>query len=180
MLQEAVVLFLDTFQALQERTKEIKNVQNKLEVFTEIFQFCGNDDEDGKPIKEMSPHDQSQAVKVCSVFETAPGNTNDYTPMRAILNNLMKDGEEQEKIKNGEIRKIVIMMTDDKSANESSTREYTEKLREMGVIVIAIGMTKSGESVIERFGEDFARVAYGVEDIPVLLFELLKIYLEDL
>lgn len=100
---------------------------------------------------------------------------------RLVLEHLLKNltDEEREKLESGKLKKIVIVKTDGVSDDPSRVQRTFGKLREAGVIMIGIGITESGKSVLTTYSPD-ARLCERVGDLAVVLADLLKEHLKDI
>lgn len=177
--QKAAVLMMEALKEFAERCDEERvNLEKPLEVKSEIYSFQ-QDSNDSTPLKKMSKElGEKERIKVANILSSAPGErTTDYVTLKAILKNL--DDETKKKIIEGELKKIVIVFTDGKSHDEDEVKKNLKALRENGVIIAVIGITKDGKAALTTYGSE-ARLAEKAEDLATILAELLEEHLINL
>jgi hypothetical protein len=179
--QQGVVGFMNAQADLQEEIdSEGANLLKGLKVSWEVYSFQGKAAMDIIPAKEMSDSmSLKDRVKVCNHFNTVSGTTTDFNCLKNIYENLNKDEAKKEKITNGELRKVVIVMTDGESDNPGLALQYTNKLRDLGVAVVAIGITQSASAVMTTYGLT-SKIAESAKDIVPVLIDTLKDNFKDL
>ena len=176
--RKSAVLVMETLKEFAEMTEEEKMKMDKpLEVKSEIYSFaCESSDK--TPIKNMSKDlGEAERINVLGKLYEITGTTTDFTCLESVENKL--DKETEKKIEEGMLKKIVIVMTDGESDNPSRVQSILNVLRNRGVVVIGLGITKSGNAVISTYSPK-ALVVENVKNLPFVLTELLKEHLKDL
>lgn len=183
-VQKAVVLFMNSQKDLQEEINQGENEDNGLikglKVSWEVYSFQ-NTNQDFIPVKSMSSEfSEKDRINVCSHFNEAPGSrTTDANCLSAIYNDLNNNSERKEKIKENELKKIVIVMTDGESHQFGEVKNILKKLKDLDVSVIGIGITNEGKSVLTTYGSD-SRVAEKAEDVARELEYIIENQFKDL
>ncbi|PIR46982.1 MAG: hypothetical protein COV07_01445 [Candidatus Vogelbacteria bacterium CG10_big_fil_rev_8_21_14_0_10_45_14] len=178
--RRAGVLAMEVLKDFGEDCEERKSdMEYPLLTSTEIYSFQNSVDDDKKPRKEMSPELSEKArVEVSELLRTTPGrHTTDYTTLKAIREGL--DEDTLEKIKEGLLKKIVIIFTDGESGNEPKLLEEIKLLREAGVVVAGIGITEDGKSAVRVYAPH-GTLAKKAENLSPALASVLKEHLRDL
>ncbi len=175
--RRAAVLVMEALKEFAEQCDEEKtNVDKPLEIRSEVYSFQ-QDSADSIPLKKMSKNlGEKERIDVTAAISSAPGGTTDFIPLETIEKDL-SEGAKQ-KIKEGELKKIVIVSTDGESNDSGRVRNILEKLRGSGVVAIGIGITKDGEVALTTYAPD-ARLAVKAEDLAIVLADLLKEHLAD-
>lgn len=170
-MMEALKEFADLADA------ERVNMDEPLEVRSEIYTFQQSD-EDDKPLKKMGKElGEKERIEVMKKISTAPGNrTTDFIPLETIDKNLNEDN--LRKITEGELKKIVVVFTDGESHGVQRVKDVLEKLRSKGVIVIGVGITEGGKAALITYAPD-ARLAEQAEKLSFVLADVLKDNLAD-
>jgi len=177
--QISTVLIMETLKDFSERCEEEKNNLIKpIEIRSEIYSFQG-DYNDSRPLKKMSKElGEKERIDIASILSETPGNsTTDFIPLENIFENI--DEKIKNKIRTGELKKIVFIMTDGESSDPIRVKNITEKLRKEGVVIVGIGITEDGEAVRETYAPK-AEVAKEAKDLPIVLAGLLKEHLADI
>lgn len=175
----AAVLLMEALREFAERCEEERtSVDKPLEVRSEIYSFQASD-QDRTPLKKMSKElQEKERIEVAAELSSAPGSdTTDYIPLETIEKGLSEDA--RLRIKEGELKKIVIVFTDGESGNAGRVRQALEKLRTQGIAAIGVGITEEGRAALTTYAPD-ARVAAKAEDLGRTLGELLQEHLADL
>lgn len=185
-LQKAMVLAMESQKELQDLAEEEKaNLVKTLEIFWEIWTFQ-NTQGDFRAFKKMSDtFSKKDRVETCAILNSAPGDsTPDFNCLEAILKEIKNDPERLQELQQRETKEIIVVMTDGRSDSPQRVQKVIEELRGLGVIVVAIGITREGASVETTYAndgkQDFTKVATGAEDLPVVLGEVLANNLKDL
>lgn len=97
----------------------------------------------------------------------------------SILEEAKRDPTYLDKIKNGKLRKFVIILTDGQTYRFGEVRRQIQKLRSLGVVVAGVGITEDGASAVRTYAPD-GRVARNASDLPQVLQTLLAQYLDTL
>lgn len=175
--QKAFVLFMEALKRFNDiLDDEEVNLEKPLSIKSEIYTFQA-DANDGMPIKKMGKVlSEKERIEVCAKVGTAPGgSTPDYTSLEAIDKNISEDT--LEKIKEGEVKKIVIIFTDGGSDDADRAQKILKKLNDKGVVVVCVGITESGKPALTTYAPN-AVLAKKAEDISVVLSDILKEHLE--
>ncbi|OGJ02518.1 hypothetical protein A3G06_01265 [Candidatus Nomurabacteria bacterium RIFCSPLOWO2_12_FULL_46_14] len=176
---KAAVLAMEALKRFSDDLEnERVNMESPLEVRSEIYAFQATG-EDRIPLKQMSKElEEGERVKVAKTLSTTPGlDTTDYATLEAIHAGV--GPETREKIKEGILKKIVIVFTDGVSGNAVEVKRNSKLLREKGVIVIGVGITAEGAPAVETYAPE-ARLAETAEKLPFVLADLLKEHLADI
>ena len=176
--RKSAVLVMEVLKEFADMCDEERmNIDKPLEIKSEIYTFASNT-EDGVPIKKMSKElGKAERINVLKKLCDLPGSTTDFNCLQAISENL--DNESKEKIKKGELKKIVIVFTDGGSDNPAEVQRILKDLRESGVVVIGVGITEAGKPVISTYAPK-ALMVKDVTKLPIVLGDLLKEHLKDL
>jgi len=177
--RKAIVLGMEALKELSDMCKKEKQSLIKpLEVKHEIFTFQAND-EDAVAVKNMSTEStETERIKTASRLSSCPGDsTTDFVPLEVIESDL--DLKTKKKIKEGELKKIIFVLTDGGSDNPDRVQSVLRKLRELGVLVYGIGITDSGKPVLTTYSPD-AQVVKTATQLPVVIGDLLKEHLSQI
>jgi hypothetical protein len=157
--------------------EEAVNMEKPLEVRSEVYAFQATSADD-EPLKKMSKElGEKERIGVMSEISSAPGSdTTDYVCLEAVFAGI--EGETERKIKEGELKKIVIVFTDGQSGDVSRVKNSLKNLREKGVVVVGVGVTESGKATLETYSPD-ARLAGQAEELSIILADLLKEHLQN-
>lgn len=171
LVMEVLKYFADICEA------ERINVDKPLEVESEIYSFA-SDEEDKVPLKKMSAElGEAERIHVFKKLQQISGSTTDFVCLETIGGDL--DEKTVTKIKIGELKKIVLVLTDGESDDPARVQGVLKDLRDKGVVVVGIGITEEGQSVLSTYAPN-AEVVADVKALPVVLGELLKDHLKDL
>jgi PAS domain-containing protein len=176
--QKALVLFMEALKRFNDvLDDEESRVEKPLTIQSEIYTFQA-DGTDGIPVKKMGKAltEKERIVSSTKVATTPGGSTTDFISLEAISQSVVQ--ETVEKIKEGELRKIVIVFTDGDSDDSSRVRTVCNRLREHGVTVIGVGITEGGKSALTTYAPK-AVLAERAEDLPKILADILKEILAD-
>ena len=175
--RKSAVLVMEVLKEFGELCEAEKiNIDKPLEVKSEIYGFGAGDDE--KPMKKMSAElGEAERIEVLKRLYDVPGGTTDFNCLEAIDGNLTENIKN--KIKIGELKKIVIVFTDGGSDNPGRVQGVLKSLRDGGVIAIGMGITSEGTPVLSTYAPN-ALVVEDVSKLPIVLGELLKEHLKDL
>lgn len=176
--RKSAVLVMEVLKEFAELCEAEKiNIDKPLEVRSEIYSFAGSS-EDGTPLKKMSTElGEAERMHVLKKLYDVPGSTTDFRCLEAIDANL--DEKAKTKIKIGELKKIVIVLTDGESDNPAKVQGILKGLRDGGVVAVGVGITSEGAPVLSTYAPN-ALVVEDVVKLPVVLGELLKGHLKDL
>jgi hypothetical protein len=178
--QRSATLIMEAMKEFAELCESEKTkIDKSLIVKSEVYSFRDDKQEDKIPLKKMSAElGEAERVGIFGqLSDLSGGSTTDYNCLEAIKKNL--DSESKKKIKNGELKKIVIILTDGESSNKDKVQNYLREIREDGVISIGVGITEEGEPVLSTYAPN-ALVVENVEKLPSVLGDLLKEHLRDI
>jgi hypothetical protein len=152
-------------------------VDKPLEVKSEIYSFASNE-EDKTPLKKMGKDlGEAERINVLKKLFDLPGSTTDFNCLEAIFEGL--ENETKQKISIGELKKIVFVFTDGGSGSVSRVQKALKSLRDIGIIVVGVGLTQAGAPAETTYAPN-AQVVGNVSDLPVVLGDLLKEHLKDI
>jgi flagellin-specific chaperone FliS len=176
--RKSAVFLMEALKNFAERCdEEAVNMEKPLEVRSEIYAFSATN-ADKTSLKKMSKElGEKERIEVMSKISSAPGrNTTDYVCLETILADI--DGNAEQKIKEGELKKIVIVFTDGDSGDKERVKTALKNLREKGVVAVGVGVTESGAATLETYAPD-ARLAEQAEKLSIILADLLKEHLQN-
>lgn len=177
--QKAMVLAMEALKDFNDMVDEEQGtLVEPIDIKTEVYKFQG-EESDGVPIKAMGKElSERDRIVVCEELSETQGNsTPDFVPLEIIDHSLSSDVVS--KMHGGELKKIVIVMTDGESEDERRVGRALESLREKGVVVVGVGITSGGGAVLETYAPR-ALVAENATDLPRVLGGLLEEHLKDL
>ncbi len=176
--RKSAVLIMEVLKDFAEMSDEEKmNVDKPLEIKSEIYSFASSA-EDKTPLKKMSKElGEVERINVLKKLQSLPGSTTDFNCLEAINSGL--DEKTKQKIRESELKKIVFVFTDGGSDNVSRVQTALKNLRDVGVVVIGVGLTRAGEPARTTYAPN-AQVVENVANLPIILGELLKEHLKDI
>lgn len=176
--RKSAVLVMEALKEFAELCEaERINIDKPLEIKSEIYSFSSSS-EDETPLKKMSAElGEAERINVLKKLYDLTGSTTDFNCLEAIAENL--DDQTRTKIKIGELKKIVIVFTDGGSDDSARVQSILKKLRDNGITVVGVGITKEGSPALSTYAPN-ALVAEDVQKLPIILGELLKEHLKDL
>jgi hypothetical protein len=176
----SAVLIVEALDEFEKRLKEERLEKSvDLRVRTEVRGFHAADEE----LKSLSDSiDFTGRVRISKRLENCIGShTADHTSLVKIAAGI--DVEAETKIKKGELRKVVILITDGGSDDVSLAREAVRRLVEKGIIVGALQIGRPGKSDSDKFREIWQRNGSQCRDVSQLVHvieTLLERFLKDL
>lgn len=176
--QKAAVLAMEAMKDFSDRADEASAHMDKpLEIKSEIYAFSASE-KDATPLKSMGRGiGERERIDIAKTLATAPGKTtNDYTPLESISKNITSEIEQ--KMRDGELKKIAIVFTDGKSSDAERVQKGLKELRDKGVVVIGIGITESGKPALDTYAPQ-ATLAQRATDLPRVLADILKEHLAE-
>ena len=175
--RRSAVLVMEVLKEFAEMCEEEKmKIEKPLEIRSEIYGFGAG--EDNISMKKMSTElGEAERVNVAKKLHNLPGSTTDFVSLEAIYSGISDDS--RRKMKEGELKKIVIVFTDGESDNSAKVQAEIKKLNEAGVVVIGVGMTSAGTSVLTTYAPN-AMVVQDVSKLPLTVGDLLKEHLKSL
>ncbi len=84
-----------------------------------------------------------------------------------------------QRIADKKLRKIIIVLSDGNSSDQAAAQKAAKELRDRGVIVVGVGITKSGAAITTTYAPD-GRVCEKAGQLGTTLGDLLKEHLKDL
>jgi flagellar biosynthesis chaperone FliJ len=138
-------------EALDEFEKQLKSERQSglidLHIFTEVRGFYG-DDVELKPLGDSI--DFQRRVAISRRLENCTGNsTADYKSLAEVAAKISHDTEKR--IERGELRKVLLLLTDGGSDNVALARAAREQLNGKGVISRAIQIGQQRKEETEKF-----------------------------
>ena len=175
--QKALVLFMEALKRFNDILDDEEiNLEKPLSILSEIYSFQSNSD-DAVPIKKMGKIlSEKDRITACAKVSGATGSTTDYVTLGAVDKSI--DSDLLEKIKEGEIKKIVIVWTDGGSDDAQAVQSNLIKLRDKGVIVTGVGITEDGKPALTTYAPN-AVLAKEAKYLPTVLAEILKEHLSN-
>jgi len=176
--RRSAVLVMEVLKEFADMCDEERmNIDKPLEVKSEIYTFASSE-EDKIPLKKMSKElGEAERINVLKKLGDLPGSTTDFNCLEAVAGSL--DDETKQKIKEGKLKKIVIVLTDGGSDDSARVQSILKSLREDGVVPIGVGITEAGKPVLSTYAPK-ALVVEDVTRLPSVLGDLLKEHLKDL
>lgn len=176
--QKAMVLVMEALKDFNDIVdEEAGSLVDSIEIKTEVYKFQGAES-DNAPLKQMGKElSEKNRITVCDELSNTPGSTTDFVPLETINGSVSP--EVSEKIRDGELKKIVIVMTDGESDDTARVARVASVLREKGVVLVGLGITSGGEAVLKTYAPN-ALVAKSAEDLPIVLGKLLEEHLQNL
>jgi hypothetical protein len=177
--QKAGVLFMEALKEFGDRLREEStNLDKPLSIKSEVYTFQASV-EDGTPIKIMSEElSERDRIQVATKLGNCPGpGTTDFVPLEAIAKGMTE--EVRRAIVDGALKKIVIVFTDGGSDDPARVARVLDQLREVGVVVIGVGVTPSGAPALTTYAPN-AQLAETAEQLPMVLADTLREHLADL
>jgi len=176
----SAILIVEALDEFEKRLKEERLEKSvDLRVRTEVRGFHVADEE----LKSLSDSiDFAGRVRISRRLENCTGtHTADHTSL--VRRAAGTDVEAEEKIMRGELRKVVILITDGGSDDVSLAREAVNRLTEKGIIVGALQIGRAGKSDSDKFKEIWQRNGSPCRDVSQLVHviePLLERFLEGL
>lgn len=176
--RKAVALVLEVLKDFcDDLDKARKDLEYDLNVRTEVWSF--GDENQVKILKPLSSElTEKQRVNVYKTLADTPGKkTYDFLTLEKIRDSISE--EELEMLKNKKLKKFIIVMSDGESHGVDRVQEVLKDLRRKGVIVVGVGITESGEAIVDTYAPD-GQVCQSPVDLPRVLGNLLEDQLKDL
>ncbi len=191
---KAAVLFMETLKRFADVAEEEKINMDKLLTFrSEVLRFFGNSSD--TLLKSMS-EDFSETDRIKSatkIIQTSRDSSNGDNNLLQKMNNSFTH-ETIEKIKTGELKKIIIVMTDGEADYIGDMQNIVSNIRQQGIVVIGVGITQDGASALETYKVNptalpegktpeetgGAVLAKSAADLPKVLAEILQKNLKNL
>ena len=176
--RKSAVLIMEVLKDFAELCDEEKTrIDKPLEIKSEIYSFASSK-EDKIPLKKMGKElGEAERINVLKKLFDLPGSTTDFNCLEAVNEGL--EDETKQKIIMGELKKIVFVFTDGGSDDVSRVQRSLKKLRDAGIIIVGVGLTKEGESTRTTYAPN-AEVVDDVGNLSVVIGGLLKEHLKDI
>lgn len=176
--RKAAALLLEALKDFCDELDEArKDIEYDLNVRTEAWSF--GDEAQVEILKPLSSElTEKQRVYIYKKLADVPGNsTKDFLALEKIRDSINE--EDLSKIREGKLKKIVIVMSDGESHGVSKVQEICQDLREKGVTVVGVGITKGGASIVNTYAPD-GQVCENPSNLAKVLGDLLKNELKEL
>jgi len=176
----ATILIMEALDEFEKKLKEERLEKSvNLHILTEVRGFHGSDEE-LKPLSDTL--DFSTRVRIAHRLENCTGNrTADYKSLTQVAAKI--DNETKHKIDNGDLKKVLILITDGGSDDVALAREAKDVLIAKGIIVKAIHIGHSGTADTEKFRKVWGRDGAPCKDVSQLvraISKLLQDFLKEL
>lgn len=180
--RQAAILIMEALREFSELAEdEEAGLIESLNIQTELRSFgVSEGTRIYKPLsKELS---EQQRVSYFKGLLQTTGGTNDYDVLEEIFNEtnekIKSDSDYGKKLKSGKLREIVVVLSDGESGSYDLVRKNLDKLRNLGVKAIGVGITEEGEAILETYAPD-AKVCQKVSMLPPVMTDLLNEYLSE-
>lgn len=176
--QKAAALLLEALREFcDDLDEERADLLEDLHVRSEVWGF-GGPPEVGCLKASSEELTDRERVAVYKELASVPGkSTRDDLVLEAILASISE--EDFERIARGELRKVVIVLTDGDSSNKEGAKVAIKALRDRGVAVVAIGITKAAKKALTLYKPD-GRLAKTAADTGVAVGEVLAEFIREL
>ncbi len=183
----AMLLILEALKRLHDRlSEERKNLKEGVEFQTQALMFMERM-EGILHCKDLwSDFSDTERLKSYSTLDYADGWTNDFDGLQEIIDQMKGYSHEHlEEIHSSKTKKIIIVLSDGWSNNENKMKNKIKQLREMWVLVYGIGITSSGQPVVNLFSSTdtslgFWQVCTQVQNLGQTIKDILWQHLEKL
>jgi len=176
----ATILIMEALDEFEKKLKEERLEKSiNLHVLTEVRGFHA-DDEELKPLSDTL--DFAARVRIARRLENCTGSrTADYKSLAQVAAKI--DIEAKRKIDSGDLKKVLILITDGGSDDVALAREAKNQLVARGIIVKAIHIGHSGKSDTEKFKKVWEQDGAPCKDVSHLvraISKLLQNFLNEL
>lgn len=173
--RQCAILFLEGLAEFCELARKRQGEMEELDVLSEVRGF-GNFEVELKPLSNQLT--EAMRIEVLKNLSWAPGSaTWDYESLTAIKQGI--DGEQRRKLVSGELKKAVVVFSDGQSSNVGRAQEEARGLREMGVEVVGVGVSKHAQAVKSTYKPQ-GLVCNEVGQLPEILTKLLEEFSQSL
>lgn len=182
--RRSALLLLEALKEFSDMADQEGSLMPELGVRTEVRSFGANPNRT-EILKLLSKElTEQQRIAVFKALATCDSGTNNEQDMfDNLLQSVREEGSRDatylQRIKSGKLKKFVIVLTDGQVGNYPATRVSLQKLRELGVVVVGVGMTSDGEDAVKTYAPD-GKVCYDVGKLPKTMQDLLTDYLGKL
>ena len=176
----AAILIIEALDEFEKKLKEERFERSvDLHVLTEVRGFHA-EDEELKPLSDTI--DFATRVRIADRLENCTGRrTADYKSLAQVTARINKETEQ--KIENGDLKKVLILITDGGSDDAHLTKEVKDRLTGQGLIAKSIQIGQPGKSDTEKFKKLWAQDGSPCKDVSRLvptIEQLLEAFLNDL
>ena len=131
--QKAMAIFMNSQAILQDEIQEANRndeLIKNLKVSWEVYTFEGTQ-QDFTPIQPLTDKfSLKDRINICAKISNPTGlATTDANSLSSIYNNLKNDTERKEKLRDGEIKKVIIVLTDGESSQKGEIKNYIDELK---------------------------------------------------
>ena len=156
-------------------TEEAKEEMEPLHVQSEVRAFGDFDVE----LKALSGelYEKTRIIVLKNLSEAPGGSTLDFEPLEIIFKGI--SDEKKKALKEGLLKKAVVVFSDGESSKAEKVKNVLKKLRELGIVVVGVGITESAEAIRQTY-KPKARISKNPSDLPETLSELLEELTRDL
>lgn len=173
--RQCAILFLEGLAEFCELARERQGEMEELDVLSEVRGF-GNFEVELKPLSNQLT--EAMRIEVLKNLSRAPGSaTWDYESLTAIKQGI--DGEQRRKLVSGRVKKAVVVFSDGQSSNVGRAHEEVRELRQMGVEVVGVGVSKHAQAVKSTYKPQ-GLVCNEVGQLPEILTKLLEEFSQSL
>ena len=179
--RRSCVLLMEALREFSNMTEDLGPLTIGLDVKSEVRSF-GDDPKRTEILKPLSNElTEKQRVAVFKSLAIADsGINNEEVVLEEVYKSIQQEVAQNptylEDIKKGKVRKIIIILTDGRVGNLEATRKELDRLRNLGVVVLGIGMTKGGEDAKVTYAPD-SKVCEDVKNLPRTIEEILSEHL---
>jgi len=163
LLMEGIAEYM---RRVEEKRKSLGTNEAGFDIKVELRRFGSQDTPLKDKEEEFTPKIRIRVHKM--LFDADEGATREDLSFEKILEKLNKlPSEEREKIRNKEKEHIVILLSDGASGNPEGSHRLIKNLRNMGVEVWGVGITKeAGEEMRELVGREYAIPLDDPKELP--------------
>lgn len=174
--KKAAVLLLEALKEFSDDLDDARaDMADDLHVRTEAWSFGGHAETVVlKPLDETLT--ERQRISIAATLDSVPGSsTEDYAALEAIARGITD--EDKERMAKGDLKKIVIVLTDGDSSDADRARRVAGALREAGVTVVGVGITADGAGATSTYAPD-GMVCQRADRLAAVLGGLLQEHLK--
>ena len=153
------------------------DMEYDLNVRTEVWSF--GDEKQVEILKPLSKElTEKQRVHVYKKLADTSGNsTYDFLSLEKIRDSISQ--EDLQKIREGKLKKIIIIFSDGVSDDVPRVQDVLRDLREKRVVIVGVGITNGGKAVETTYAPN-GQVCENPSDLSKVLGDLLKNELKEL
>lgn len=173
---KAIVLIMETLKRFTDITNEGDSLDKNLKIKSEIYKF-GKYGQNFEPIKKMSEElTEQERIQVAAISLNTNGPDNNEHEVYAKILERIND-ETKQKIKDKELKKIIICLTDGIADDVHAVQKVVFEMRQSGIAVAGVGILE--QSTEKTYAPD-ARTAKSLADLCPILTDILKEQFHDL